>query len=175
MAIQTDAALVGLATAVATDVEMGDASAMADGENFVATANKKNDMAAITNKESYAANNKENQAVTASKENPPTPVNKGIMPATIPTDEMTEATTEVSEPAQSTMHPPSHPAVSLQPLTPQTSQEAAAAQQQILLEVPAVATQDNPGPVVSEVHQSPCFRSRSPSPFPIITSIKATE
>ena len=43
MAVQTDAALVGLATAVATDVEMGDASATADGKNFMAMANKKND------------------------------------------------------------------------------------------------------------------------------------
>ena len=45
MAIQTDAASVGLATAVAMDVEIGDASAMADGENFMAMANKKNDLA----------------------------------------------------------------------------------------------------------------------------------
>ena len=43
MAVQTDAALVGLATAMATDVEMGDASATADGKNFMAMANKKND------------------------------------------------------------------------------------------------------------------------------------
>ena len=121
---------------------------------------------AMANKESHAANNEENQAVTASEENLPAPVNEGITLATVPTDETAEATTEVSEPAQSTMPPPSHPAVFLQPPTPQTSQEAAAAKQQILLEVPAVATQDNPGPVVSEVCWSPHLQSRSPSPFP---------
>ena len=94
----------------------------------------------MANKESHAANNEENQAAMASEENPPAPANEGIMLATVPTDETEEATTEVSEPAQSTMPPPSHPAVFLQPPTPQTSQEAAAAQQQILLEVLAVAT-----------------------------------
>ena len=127
MAIQTDATLVGLATAVATDIEMGDASATADGENFMAMANEKNDMA-MANEESHMANNEENQAVMASKENPPAPVNEGITLATVPTDETAEATTKDSEPVQSTMPPPSHPAVFLQPPTPQTSQEAAAAQ-----------------------------------------------
>ena len=127
MAVQTDAALVGLATAVATDVEMGDLLAMADGENFMAMANKKNDTA-MANEESHMTNNEENQAATASKENPPAPVNEGITPATVPTDETAEATTEVSELAQSTMPPPSHPTVFLQPPTPQTSQIAAAAQ-----------------------------------------------
>ena len=153
VAVQTDAASVGLATAVATDVEMGDVLATADGENFMATANEKNDTA-MANEESHTANNKENQAVMASEENPPAPVNEGITLATVPTDEMAEATTKVSELAQSTMRPPSHLAVFLQPPTPQTSQ-AAAAQQQILLVVPAVATQDNPGPVISEVRRSP--------------------
>ena len=121
---------------------------------------------AMANRESHVANNEENQAATASEENPAALVNEGITLATVPTDEMAEATTEVSELAQSTMPPPSHPAVFLQLPTPQTSQEAAAAQQQILLEVLAVATQDNPGPVISEVHWSPHFQSHSPSPFP---------